>query len=127
MKYVHTNIVAKDWKDLSRFYVDVFECKIKPPERNLAGSWLDDATGLTRASLKGIHLILPGFGDDGPTLEIFTYGTMTESEQVMANTKGFSHIAFAVDNVEATYKKALTHGASALGKVTQKRWMVQGF
>ncbi len=121
MKYVHTNIVAKDWKNLSQFYIDVFECKEKPPERNLSGDWLDRATGLTKARLKGMHLILPGFGDDGPTLEIFTYEPMTESEQMMADTKGFSHIAFAVDNVEDIYKRALAHGADALGKATQKK------
>lgn len=120
MKYVHTNIVARNWKTLSQFYIDVFDCKIKPPERNLAGAWLDNATGLNDASLQGIHLILPGYGSKGPTLEIFSYGAMTDAEQVMANTKGFSHIAFAVDDVKKTYNNALGHGAGKLGEITCK-------
>lgn len=120
MKYVHTNIVASDWKTLATFYIEVFGCKKKPPERNLSGQWLDNATGLENAALKGIHLILPGYGDDGPTLEIFSYETMKERGMGDANTCGFSHIAFLVDDVQAMYNKALAHGGQALGKVTRK-------
>ena len=60
MRYAHTNIVAKDWKALADFYIQVFGCTAKPPERDLAGEWLDKATGLHNAHLKGIHLPLPG-------------------------------------------------------------------
>ncbi len=121
MRYAHTNIVAKDWKALSAFYVNVFDCTIKPPERDLSGEWLDRATGLTNAHLKGIHLELPGFKDNGPTLEIFTYTDMDSSEPVTANHAGFTHIAFQVDDVEATFKKAIKAGGTALGEVTRKK------
>ena len=33
-KYVHTNLVAHDWKRLATFYIEVFGCKPKPPERD---------------------------------------------------------------------------------------------
>ncbi|MFZ5652735.1 MAG: VOC family protein [Bacillota bacterium] len=39
IKYVHTNIVARDWKKLSQFYIDVFDCKPVYPERDLSGDW----------------------------------------------------------------------------------------
>ncbi len=120
MRYVHTNIIAKDWKKLAKFYVDVFGCKVKPPERDLSGDWLDKATGLTEARLKGVHLILPGYGDDGPTLEIFSYEKMDERAPMMANHVGFSHIAFEVDDVETTFAKALKNGGEKLGEVTEK-------
>lgn len=35
MRFAHTNIAARDWKTLANFYIKVFECKIKPPERDL--------------------------------------------------------------------------------------------
>ena len=41
--------------------------------RDLSGEWLDRATGLKNAHIKGIHLRLPGYGEGGPTLEIFQY------------------------------------------------------
>lgn len=120
MRYAHTNIAAKDYQRLVQFYVDVFECKIKLPERNLSGDWLDRATGLTGARLKGVHLILPGHGEKGPTLEIFTYETMTAGSPVMANHIGFTHLAFEVADVEKTLQKALEKGASLLGEVTRQ-------
>ncbi|MBU1343347.1 MAG: VOC family protein [Proteobacteria bacterium] len=120
MRYAHTNIAAKDWKALSNFYINVFDCKIKPPERNLSGDWLDRATGLTHAQLEGIHLLLPGHGENGPTLEIFSYKDMIETQPFMANQMGFTHIAFQVDNVKKIFAKALEGGGSPLGKVTER-------
>ena len=73
MKYVHTNKVEKNWHTLAEFYIHVFGCKIKHPERRLSGPWLDKGTGLQDANIEGAHLILPGHGDNGPTLEIFKY------------------------------------------------------
>ena len=35
--------------------------------------WLDSATGINGAHLRGMHLRLPGYGEHGPTLEIFQY------------------------------------------------------
>jgi len=120
MRFAHTNIAAKDWKRLSDFYIKVFNCEKIHPERNLSGDWLDQATGLTNAKLAGIHLLLPGHGAYGPTLEIFTYEDTHESEPVMANCTGYTHIAFEVEDVEITLKHALNNGARLLGKVTEK-------
>ncbi len=120
MKFTHVNIVARDWKTLSNFYIDVFNCKIKPPERNLSGEWLDQATGLDHAKLKGVHLILPGHGEAGPTLEIFTYEEIDAQKPVYANSTGFGHIAFEVEDVEQVLNKALKRGATGLGEVTRK-------
>ncbi|THB73487.1 MAG: VOC family protein [Desulfobacteraceae bacterium] len=123
MRFAHTNIAAKDWKRLSRFYIQVFQCREKPPQRNLSGGWLDRATGLTRARLEGIHLWLPGFdalGDHAPTLEIFTYDETMEAPLRMADHQGYTHIAFEVDDVDACLALALEHGASMLGQVVEK-------
>lgn len=120
MKYAHTNIAAHDWKGLAEFYCAVFDCKIKPPEREYSGAWLDRATGLTQARLEGVHLILPGYGEDGPTLEIFTYDDMVETTSTMANHQGFTHIAFEVENVYQTYETALQHGGQVMGEVTER-------
>ena len=120
MRYAHTNIAAKNWKKLSDFYVNVFGCTVKPPERRLFGDWLDQATGLSHAELEGVHLLLPGHGESGPTLEIFTYKDTYECEPVMANYTGITHIAFEVEDVEKIFRDALKHGATRLGEVTEK-------
>jgi predicted enzyme related to lactoylglutathione lyase len=120
MRYVHTNIAAKDWKKLSDFYIRVFNCTLKPPKRKLSGDWLDQATGLSNAELEGVHLLLPGHGDSGPTLEIFSYKNMHECESLMANHTGFTHIAFEVEDVESTFNEAIKSGGTKLGKITEK-------
>lgn len=120
MRYAHTNIVARNWKKLSDFYIRVFNCTIKPPKRELSGDWLDQATGLSNAKLEGVHLLLPGHGDNGPTLEIFSYQDTHECEPLMANYTGFTHIAFEVEDVETVFDEAFKNGAIKLGKITEK-------
>ena len=121
MRFIHTNIVSENWKQLSDFYINVFKCKVKPPERNLSGKWLEDVTDIKNAEIQGVHLILPGYGDDGPTLEIFTYNQIFKCKQPNSNYTGFTHIAFEVENVDETYKTAIANGASPLGKIVEKQ------
>ena len=99
-KYVHTNLIARDWKRLVKFYSEVFGCQPKGPERDLSGGWLDSVNAVPNAHLRGVHLRLPGYGDDGPTLEIFSYDQLIEHGLPAANQCGFAHIAFAVDDVD---------------------------
>jgi predicted enzyme related to lactoylglutathione lyase len=126
MKYIHTNIVAKDWEALSQFYIKVFECVVVPPERNLKGEWLDRAVGLKNAHLRGVHLALPGYEEGGPTLEIFTYESTRVQEPLMADHTGFTHIAFEVEDVQGVLDRALDNGATMLGEVTSQAYEGKG-
>ena len=36
-RYVHTNLIARDWRVLARFYQEVLGCVPVPPERDLSG------------------------------------------------------------------------------------------
>jgi predicted enzyme related to lactoylglutathione lyase len=117
VRYVHTNLIAQDWKRLATFYQSVFGCNPVPPERDLRGPWLEKATGIENAQLRGIHLRLPGWGEDGPTLEIFQYGHMTDPGYRTANRPGLAHLAFAVDDVEAACQAVLAEGGGRIGEV----------
>ena len=66
VSFAHTNIVAKDWRRLARFYIDVFNRRPKPPERDLAGDWLDRLTGIDNVQIQGMHLEMPGAVEGGP-------------------------------------------------------------
>ncbi len=109
-KFSHVNIISKDWKKLAEFYMNVFECKPKLPERNLSGEWVDDLTNLSNTQIKGIHLILPGFDSNGPTLEIFEYNKNLGNSDKCINLEGFGHIAFSVEDVEQKLKFLLENG-----------------
>jgi predicted enzyme related to lactoylglutathione lyase len=115
--YVHTNLIARDWKRLVQFYSEVFGCEPKPPERDMSGAWLDQLTSLQNAHLGGVHLRLPGYGEDGPTLEIFSYNQLVERELPSANQWGFGHIAFAVDDVDEALQAVVAAGGSTVGNI----------
>ena len=121
MKYVHTNIIAKDWKRLADFYIKVFECKPVLPERDIKGDWLEKGTGIKNASLHGIHLLLPGYDDNGPTLEIFQYEKNETKPNPVANREGFGHIAFLVSDVNEILNKMISNGGNKLGDVIKKK------
>ncbi|HRI19824.1 MAG TPA: VOC family protein [Panacibacter sp.] len=119
IRYVHTNIITGNWKKCADFYIKVFGCKALYPERDLSGEWLDKATGIKGAHFMGIHLLLPGYDGNLPTLEIFQYDKNEENLSPAANRKGFGHIAFRVDDVKEVLDKLLANGGSQLGELVQ--------
>jgi predicted enzyme related to lactoylglutathione lyase len=116
-RYVHTNLIARDWKELAGFYRRVFGCVPVPPERHYSGRDLERGTGIAGSELHGVHLRLPGCGDEGPTLEIYSYTVQSEGEVPVVNCPGFAHIAFAVPDVEDAREHVLAAGGKAVGEV----------
>ena len=117
MEYVHTNLVARDWRKLAGFYIKVFNCTPLPPERDLKGEWLDKAVNLKDTHIRGVHLQLPGYVD-GPTLEVFQYSQKEVAEKSYPNTPGLGHLAFRVQDVEETAEKIIGMGGSWVGELT---------
>ena len=116
-RYVHTNLIAKDWVSLARFYERVFGCVRLPPERHYQGKDLDRGTGLENARLDGVHLRLPSQDREGPTLEIFSYSSLRERPPAAVNRPGYGHIAFEVDDVAASRQQILKEGGAGLGAI----------
>ena len=116
-RYVHTNLIAHDWQSLAAFYQTVFGCTVVPPERDFQGADLDAGTGLSGAHLRGVHLRLPGYGDNGPTLEVFNYNALTDRSATAVNRPGFGHIAFSVDDVIAAREIVCANGGQPIGEV----------
>jgi predicted enzyme related to lactoylglutathione lyase len=117
VRFVHTNIVAHDWRRLARFYEEVFGCAAVLPERDLRGSWLENATGVRGAEIQGIHLRLPGHGERGPTLEIFGYNHQKSRPEMAINRPGLAHIAFGVDDVAQMLQAVLDAGGGTVGEL----------
>jgi predicted enzyme related to lactoylglutathione lyase len=116
-RYAHTNLIAIDWARLAEFYQRVFGCVPVPPERDLAGEAMARGTGIPSAHLRGMHLRLPGHGDQGPTLEIYAYDPALPSGGEPVNRPGFRHLAFAVDDVQAARAEVLANGGRTVGEV----------
>lgn len=117
VKYGHTNLIAKDWRSLAKFYEEHFGCVPVPPERDFKGDDLERGTGIPGAHLRGAHLRLPGHGAEGPTLEIFNFNVLEERPGVAVNRPGFGHIAFIVDDVAAARETVLAAGGQPVGEI----------
>jgi len=120
MKFAHTNIVSTNWKKLVDFYIKTFNCKVVPPIRKQSGEWLEKGTGLENAKLKGAHLLLPGYGKNGPTLEIYQYENIEQQHPISPNKRGFGHIAFEVESVEVVLGNLKKNGGKAFGEITKR-------
>jgi predicted enzyme related to lactoylglutathione lyase len=116
-RYVHTNLIARDWQKLSRFYQEIFGCVPVPPERHYKGGDLERGTGVTGSELHGVHLRLPGYGAEAPTLEILSYTVLASGEPPVVNRPGFCHIAFSVPDVENARNQVLKAGGKAVGEI----------
>ena len=117
LRYVHTNIIARDAARLITFYKQVLGCKSIGQGRDLRGPWLDRLTGLPDAHITGEHLLLPGYDESHPTLEIFSYDSSHSSLPPQINRPGFAHIAFEVDDVKKTLAEVLAAGGGQVGEV----------
>lgn len=120
LRYVHTNIIAKDWKKLSQFYQKVFRCSPLPDGgRDIRGEWIDRMTGIPSVHIEGEHLLLPGYTEDHPTLEIFSYSPESNHDSIKINGPGLAHLAFEVDDVRETLKEVLAAGGGQVGEVVE--------
>lgn len=115
IRYVHTNIIAKDAVKLCEFYKNVLGCRSINEKRDLRGQWLDDLIGNRNAHITGEHLCLPGYDDDHPTLEIFSYDDMIDGGTHAVNQYGIAHLCFETDDVEGVLNKILKSGGSQVG------------
>jgi catechol 2,3-dioxygenase-like lactoylglutathione lyase family enzyme len=119
--FTHANIVSRDPDRLAAFYVEVFGCVPSGPRRHLDGEGLERGMGLAGAIVDGVHLLLPGHGGDGPTLEIFALPDLAAAGEHRTNQPGLMHLAFAVDDIEATLTKLLAAGGERLGEIAEAR------
>jgi catechol 2,3-dioxygenase-like lactoylglutathione lyase family enzyme len=96
VKYSHTNLIARDWRALARFYAEVLGCVPVPPERDYAGPDLDRGTAVRARGEP--HLRLPG---RGPTVRRSRSITLhpRSAEPSPREPAGFGHIAFEVESV----------------------------
>lgn len=114
VKFGHVNIVAKDWRALSMFYQNVFGCRPMDPPRAYSGEWIESVVGQQGVMIEGEHIEVPGYGEQGPTLEIFGYKPGGTQGPLKVYDYGFAHICFQVDDVPATLNKILENGGSII-------------
>jgi catechol 2,3-dioxygenase-like lactoylglutathione lyase family enzyme len=118
-RFGHVNVTGPDWQALAAFYGAVFGMEQVGPQRDIRSADLDAATGLADAHLTGVHLRLPGLGDDGPTLEIYAYDQLDPVRPAQVDRPGWGHVAFQVPDVDAARTAFVGAGGGLLGDVVR--------
>lgn len=116
-KYLHTNLTVKDIDRMQTFYCDVFGFAPVREIQHLSGKWIEDITAVTKGEIRYVHLRFPGHGKSGPELELIQYLTPTKKYDITADTLGFGHLSFSVDDVHAALELIINAGGGCVGKL----------
>jgi predicted enzyme related to lactoylglutathione lyase len=60
---------------------------------------------------------LPGYGDSGPTIEIFNYNFLENRSETAPNRPGYGHVAFMVNDVAEAQKAVIQAGGHEFGEI----------
>ena len=99
-RYVHTNLVAKDWKRLAQFYIDVFGLKEigKVDSPNASGYYLSDGD---------VNMAILNFKNDKVA------GVRGKEYS------GIHHIGFQVESLEEMTERLASVGSEPMHEVNQ--------
>ncbi|MBI5773023.1 MAG: VOC family protein [Verrucomicrobia bacterium] len=117
IRYAHTNLIADDWQAMVKFYAEVFDCVPVSSERDHHGPNTDALTAMPGARIRGRHLRLPGHGENGPTIEIFSYEKNLPAPDKRLHLPGFAHLAFEVPDMDRTRGMILERGGRDVGQL----------
>ncbi|MGI5919945.1 MAG: VOC family protein [Christensenellales bacterium] len=115
IRYLHTNIIAKDWRALAAFYIEVFGCEpVQPGGEPVDES--DGQTGICGMRMTGARLKLPG---SDAMLEILSCEPEGLDSWRPVNRPGLGHLAFYVDDIEQTLADITAHGGQQVSEVVR--------
>jgi catechol 2,3-dioxygenase-like lactoylglutathione lyase family enzyme len=116
MKLRHVSITTRDADRLADFYSTVFGYGQRGPPRTLSGERVWRGNGLAGIDIYSIWLSQPGA--EGAFLELLQYDRLLNRQTPAVNEPGYGHIAFQVEDIDASYAAILECGGTALGEIT---------
>lgn len=115
----HVNLVVADLERAARFYEHVFGWR-RGFSATLEGKWIEAVSGLPNVSATCLFLESPE--PNGARIELIRYDAPI-GEHIELNTRpntfGARHIAFEVENIEATVEKVRELGLTIVGEVVE--------
>ena len=116
-KIDHINIVVKDLERAKEFFMSLgFELH---DHARLKGDWISQIVGLEDVDAEYVRLALPG---DSMFLELICFKNPPINEidnPDKANTQGFRHLAFQVNDIERTVAALQESGVEPLSPIQE--------
>lgn len=123
MKIDHINIVVADLERSANFYERIFGLK-RGFAATLEGNWIEDVTDLR--SVRAGCLFLEN-ADGGTRLELIRYDSPQGEKcsfHSLPHTLGLRHLAFEVEDLEATLSKVRAEGVEPLSEPVEVPFQV---
>ncbi|HEX6221556.1 MAG TPA: VOC family protein [Acidimicrobiia bacterium] len=116
MRFDQTKFLADDVEALARFYLDALDCETVVASQEVEAA-VSRAVGVPDATITLTILRLPGRGEHGPVLEL--YSVEGPRPDGWDYTSGQGQIAFEVDDLEAAIGRVIAAGGGQLGEVVE--------
>ena len=111
----HIGVIVDDLPAAKAFFLDLgLELE---GEGDVEGEWVDRIIGLPDVRAAMVMLRAPKGRAGIELIKFHRPSGEQETQQPAANTRGIRHIAFVVENVEATVAKLQTRGAALVGEI----------
>lgn len=116
MRFDQVKFLSRDPDALSLFYVEALGCSVVVPKTTTDAA-VARAVGVPGAQVELLILRLPGRGDHGPVLEL--YSVEGEIPEGWGYQPGQGQLAFEVEDLDAAIGKVIAAGGSKLGDVVE--------
>ncbi|HET7289236.1 MAG TPA: VOC family protein [Thermodesulfobacteriota bacterium] len=124
-RLAHVSITVKDLDRLAEFYRKALGFTEVRPEKGFSGAWLEKGTGVPGASIRRVHLRLPGSSPDVALLELIEYaGKAEDKSPPAADSTGLRHIAIETGSASELARLrdlVIENGGSGLGDISENR------
>jgi glyoxylase I family protein len=116
VRFDQVKILARDLEPLLRFYQEALGCELVIPPL-VTEDVVSRGVGVPGATVTLSALRLPGRGDRGPVLELYSVEGQVPDDWDFRPGNG--QLAFQVDDLEAAIGKVVAAGGSQLGEVVE--------
>lgn len=117
VRFDQVKFLARDAEALASFYEEALDCVTVVPLQEPEDDALARATGVPNAEIRLTVLRLPGRGEHGPVLEL--YSVNGERPPDWHYQPGQGQLAFEVEDIEAAMGKVGGAGGRKLGDVVE--------
>lgn len=116
MRFDQVKILTRDLEPLLRFYQEALGCELVIPPL-VTEDVVSRGVGVPGATVTLSALRLPGRGDRGPVLELYSVDGVVSDDWDFRPGNG--QLAFQVDDLDAAIDKVLAAGGTQLGEVVE--------
>lgn len=116
VRFDQTKFLSRDPKSLASFYEGALDCVTVVPLQEVDQA-VSKAVGVPEATVSLTILRLPGRGDRGPVLELYSVEGPRPSDWHYQPGQG--QIAFEVEDLESAIGKFVAAGGTSVGEVVE--------